>query len=135
MLPMPEDDEFFTLPVLPPPPGGPQPAGSQHGVLYIRHRDGPPREHEDIMLRRVPADTARRFRAAASTSSRLSIGSPIPMNTAWSTFVIRRKWSAWSRISDAVRFLPNAIAPVAQNVHVSGQPDCEERQSERRPSR
>jgi hypothetical protein len=24
---------------------------------------------------------------------------------------------------------------VAQNVHVSGQPDCEERQSERRPSR
>ena len=27
------------------------------------------------------------------------------------------------------------IAPVAQNVHVSGQPDCEERQSERRPSR
>src|SRR5437763_1392642 len=65
MLPMPEDDEFFTLPVLPPPPGGPQPGGSQHGVLYIRHRDGPPREHEDIMLRRVPADTARRFRAAA----------------------------------------------------------------------
>ena len=30
---------------------------------------------------------------------------------------------------------PNAIAPVAQNVQVSGQPDCEERQSERRPSR
>ena len=27
------------------------------------------------------------------------------------------------------------IAPVAQNVHVSGQPDCEETQSERRPSR
>ena len=28
-----------------------------------------------------------------------------------------------------------AHRPVAQNVHVSGQPDCEERQIERRPSR
>ena len=34
-----------------------------------------------------------------------------------------------------MRLRPNAIAPVAQNVHVSGQPDCAERQSERRPSR
>ena len=30
---------------------------------------------------------------------------------------------------------PERIEPVAQNVHVSGQPDCEDRQSERRPSR
>ena len=29
----------------------------------------------------------------------------------------------------------NFILPVAQNVHVSGQPDCEETQIERRPSR
>ena len=34
-----------------------------------------------------------------------------------------------------MRFRRNRIWPVAQNVHVSGQPDCEERQSERRPSR
>ncbi len=48
---------------------------------------------------------------------------------------MRRKWSTWSRISDAVRLRPNAIEPVAQNVHVSGQPDCDETQIERRPSR
>ena len=48
---------------------------------------------------------------------------------------MRRKCSTWSRISDAVRLRPNRIAPVAQNVHVSGQPDCEETQTERRPSR
>ena len=30
---------------------------------------------------------------------------------------------------------PNCICPVAQNVHVSGQPDCDETQTERRPSR
>ena len=48
---------------------------------------------------------------------------------------MRRKWSAWSRISDAVRLRPNAIEPVAQNVQVSGQPDCDDTQIERRPSR
>ncbi len=48
---------------------------------------------------------------------------------------MRRKCSTWSRISLAVRLRPNFIAPVAQNVHVSGQPDCEETQIERRPSR
>ncbi len=59
----------------------------------------------------------------------------MPMYTAWFTGSLRRKCSAWSRISDAVRLRPKRIAPVAQNVQVSGQPDCEERQSERRPSR
>ena len=48
---------------------------------------------------------------------------------------MRRKCSTWSRISDAVRLRPNFIVPVAQNVHVSGQPDCEDTQIERRPSR
>ena len=48
---------------------------------------------------------------------------------------MRRKCSTWSRISEAVRLRPNLIVPVAQNVHVSGQPDCEETQTERRPSR
>ena len=59
----------------------------------------------------------------------------MPMNTQWSTGSIRRKWSAWSRISEAVRLRPNRICPVAQKVQVSGQPDCDETQIERRPSR
>ena len=62
-------------------------------------------------------------------------GSPMPMNTRWSTGSMRRKCSTWSRISEAVRLRPKLIVPVAQNVHVSGQPDCEETQTERRPSR
>ena len=57
------------------------------------------------------------------------------MNTRWSTGSTRRKWSAWSRISQAVRLRPKRICPVAQNVHVSGQPDWEETQTERRPSK
>jgi hypothetical protein len=73
--------------------------------------------------------------AAVTTASRFSIGSPIPMKTAWFTASMRRKCSAWSRISHGVRFRPKRMAPVAQKVHVSGQPDCDERQSERRPSR
>ena len=72
---------------------------------------------------------------AASTLSRLISGSPIPMKTAWLTSSLRRKCSAWSRISDAVRLRPNFIVPVAQKVQVSGQPDWLDRQSERRPSR
>jgi hypothetical protein len=79
--------------------------------------------------------TSGRRSHAASTLSRFMSGSPIPMNTAWFTASLRRKWSAWSRISEAVRFLPNFIEPVAQKVHVSGQPDWLDRQSERRPSR
>ena len=47
-------DDTFTLP-LPPPPD----------VLYVRSAREETREHEDIMLRKVPNDVARRFRAAA----------------------------------------------------------------------
>ena len=36
---------------------------------------------------------------------------------------------------DDVRFLPKRIAPVAQNEQVSGQPDWDDRHSDRRPSR
>ena len=72
---------------------------------------------------------------AASTLSRFISGSPIPMKTAWSTGSLRRKWSAWSRISDALRLRPKRICPVAQNVQVSGQPDWLDTHSERRPSR
>jgi hypothetical protein len=53
-----QDEEPFTLP-LPPP---------DQDVVFFR-RGGQParedREHEDIMLRRVPRDTAARFRGAA----------------------------------------------------------------------
>ena len=79
--------------------------------------------------------TSGRRSQAASTASRFISGSPMPMNTAWLTGSLRRKWSAWSRISDVVRLRPNFIAPVAQKVQVSGQPDWLDRQSERRPSR
>jgi hypothetical protein len=56
------------------------------------------------------------------------------MNTQWSSGSRRRKCSAWSRISAAVRFRPKRICPVAQNEHVSGQPDCDDTQIDRRPS-
>jgi hypothetical protein len=72
---------------------------------------------------------------AASTLSRFMSGSPMPMKTAWFTSSVRRKWSAWSRISDAVRLRPKRIVPVAQKVQVSGQPDWLDTHSERRPSR
>jgi hypothetical protein len=56
------------------------------------------------------------------------------MKTQWSTGSMRRKCSAWSRISLAVRLRPNFIVPVAQKLQVSGQPDCELTHSDRRPS-
>jgi len=72
---------------------------------------------------------------AASTLSRFMSGSPMPMKTAWLTASFLRKWSAWSRISEAVRLRPKRIVPVAQNVQVSGQPDWLDTHRERRPSR
>ena len=57
----------------------------------------------------------------------------MPMNTQWSIGSMRRKCNAWSRISEALRLRPNFIVPVAQNVHVNGQPDCDDTQIERRP--
>ena len=59
----------------------------------------------------------------------------MPMNTRWFTGSMRRKWSTWSRISDAFRLRPKRIWPVAQNVQVSGHPDCEETQTDLLPSR
>ena len=58
-----EDDELFTVPLPPPPPGG-----REHDVVFFRHAGPPPsrdRDHEDIMLRRVPTHVAQRFRASA----------------------------------------------------------------------
>ena len=89
----------------------------------------------EMPVRRWVMPTSGSRREAASTWSRFISGSPMPMNTRWSTGSMRRKCSTWSRISAAVRLRPNFIFPVAQNVHVSGQPDCEETQIERRPSR
>ena len=89
----------------------------------------------EMPVRRWVMPMSGSLREAASTLSRFIIGSPMPMNTRWSTGSMRRKCSTWSRISDAVRLRPNFIVPVAQNVQVSGQPDCEETQIERRPSR
>ena len=89
----------------------------------------------EIVVRRLVMPICGRRRQVASTLSRFIIGSPIPMNTRWSTSSMRRKCRTWSRISLSDRFRPNFIVPVAQNVQVSGQPDCEETQTERRPSR
>ena len=65
----------------------------------------------EIAVRRGLMPTSGRRSQAASTASRFISGSPIPMNTAWLTGSLRRKWSAWSRISEAVRLRPNFIAP------------------------
>jgi hypothetical protein len=58
----PPEDEPFTLP-LPPPVG----IRAEHDVLYVTRRRGEEdgREHEDLMLRRVPRPVAHRFRGAA----------------------------------------------------------------------
>jgi hypothetical protein len=49
----------FTIPL---PPG----LHAEGDVMYFgRHGEPPTRDHEDIMLRRVPKETAARFRGAA----------------------------------------------------------------------
>jgi hypothetical protein len=67
----PEHDVLFTASVPPgfPPPGFPPPGPHVGRVVYFKHEldeagDGE-RTHEDLMLRKVPATVARRFRAAA----------------------------------------------------------------------
>jgi hypothetical protein len=65
---MDEDDVLqpFTMPV---PPGFPPPPHGGDRVLFFRTREseGSPgvKDHEDIMLRRVPREVAMRYRAAA----------------------------------------------------------------------
>jgi hypothetical protein len=61
------DDEPFTIP-LPPPHLPPHLGHGQRDVVFFRRRvegEGPEREDEDIMLRRVPRPVAQKFRAAA----------------------------------------------------------------------
>ena len=57
-----EGDEPFTIPLPPPPPGF---AGERDVVFFARRPASEGREHEDIMLRRVPSAVAHRFRGAA----------------------------------------------------------------------
>lgn len=59
------NDETFDIPV-------PPPLSPHHDVVFFRGPgpEGPgDREHEDILLRRVPRDTAARFRAGAGGRS------------------------------------------------------------------
>ena len=59
-----EDDVVFQVPV-PPPPFPAVPAHAPH-MVYVRHSDeDEDRRSEDLMLRKVPRETAMRFRAAA----------------------------------------------------------------------
>jgi hypothetical protein len=63
---MDESDEFLIK--LPHPPFPPPLPGPHDRVMYIRgepEHEGAAKEHEDIMLRRVPRETAMHFRAAA----------------------------------------------------------------------
>jgi hypothetical protein len=63
------DEQFFHVRV-PPPAQVPFPPHDH--VMYVRGEgppEGSPREHEDIMLRRVPRETAMHFRAAAGGRS------------------------------------------------------------------
>ena len=53
------DEEPFTVP-LPPPP-----LAAERDVLFFRAGNRPGRDHEDIMLRRVPREVAHKFRGAA----------------------------------------------------------------------
>lgn len=64
---MSDDDEEFTIPLPPPGFGTPYPPGAAGDVLFLRHETGEPggKEHEDIMLRRVPREIAMRFRGSA----------------------------------------------------------------------
>jgi hypothetical protein len=58
------DEEEFTVPLPPPPPFGPPP---HRDVIFFRHEaaEAGGKEHEDIMLRRVPREVAMRFRGSA----------------------------------------------------------------------
>ena len=63
-------EDTFHLPVPPPFPPFPPPHGDRDVVFYARgvaasEGEREQREDEDIMFRRVPRETAQRFRAAA----------------------------------------------------------------------
>ena len=59
----------------------------------------------------------------------------MPMKTAWFTLLEATEVERLVENLPRRQVATKRIAPVAQNVHVSGQPDWDERQSERLPSR
>ena len=71
-----QEDVMFHMPL--PPPGFPHhpgamplPPGGPHRMLFMRGEAPAPgeRTHDDLMLRKVPRDAGRRFRAAAGARS------------------------------------------------------------------
>jgi hypothetical protein len=62
------DDVLFHVPA-PPPPFPPVPPPGPGMVYFHRRIEDEGREHEDLMLRKVPRETAMRFRAAAGGRS------------------------------------------------------------------
>jgi hypothetical protein len=66
---MSDEEDLFTLPL--PPPHHPGHVLGERDVVFFRRRggEGPEREDEDIMLRRVPRPVAQRFRASAGGRS------------------------------------------------------------------
>jgi hypothetical protein len=65
-----EEPEPFTVPLPPgfPPPGFPPGHAGDKFVFFrsgVEGEVGPEKEHEDIMLRRVPREVGMRYRAAA----------------------------------------------------------------------
>mmetsp|Transcript_2866 Transcript_2866/g.8711 ORF Transcript_2866/g.8711 Transcript_2866/m.8711 type:complete len:280 (-) Transcript_2866:247-1086(-) len=68
-----------------------------------------------------------RQRIAGSTFFRLSMGSPMPINTTFDTLRPMRSSTVntWSTISYVCRLRAKPPLPVAQNVQRSGQPTCE----------
>jgi hypothetical protein len=60
-----QDDILFHVPAPPPPFPPVPPAAAPRMVFFERRGEDDGREHEDLMLRKVPRETAMRFRAAA----------------------------------------------------------------------
>ena len=117
----------------------------------------------EIAVRRGPMPRPGRARTAVRTASRFISGSPIPIRAALLRpltgrpsrpaepgsatadeeperlpsveLTARKKNSACSTISQALRLRLKPIWPLAQKEHLSGQPDWVEMQTERRPSR
>ena len=77
-------------------------------------------------------------RSSSSSSSRSKDAPPMPqLSQITEIYASQLFWLAivFLLLTGAVHSLSLFIAPVAQNVHVSGQPDCDDRHTVRRPSR
>ena len=101
--------------------------------LSLRKRSsflGMPTELTVIRLGLQPhPQGAVRISVARSTASRLSIGSPCPMNTMLVSLSVSGRAYIWFRISPAVRFPSNPCLPVWQKRQFILHPTCDETQS------